>query len=85
VSGPVRQIVDAVHGVIEKTPPDLAGDIAERGIILTGGGAMLAGMEDAIYRETGIQTTLVENPQQAVALGTGVYIQALAEFEKRRF
>nr|WP_027870973.1 rod shape-determining protein [[Eubacterium] cellulosolvens] len=85
VAGPIRQIVDAVHGVIEKTPPDLAGDIAERGIILTGGGAMIAGMEKAVMRETGIRTILAENPQQAVAIGTGGYIQALSEFEKRRF
>ena len=85
VAPPIRQIVDAVHGVIEKTPPDLAGDIAERGIVLTGGGAMIAGMENAVMRETGIRAILAENPQQAVAIGTGGYIQALSEFEKRRF
>lgn len=79
----VRQIVEAVRGVIEKTPPDLAADVAGRGIVLTGGGAMLAGMEDAIAKYTGIPTVLVDNPQQTVAQGTGLYIQQMSAFEKR--
>lgn len=85
VSRPVHQIVDAVHGVIERTQPDLANDIAERGIILTGGGAMLDGLERAIGRSTGIRTMLADHPQQAAALGTGLYIRTMADFEKRRF
>lgn len=79
----VRQIVEAVRGVIEKTPPDLAADVAGRGIVLTGGGAMLAGMEDAIAKYTGIPTVLVDNPQQTVAQGTGLYIQQMSAFDKR--
>ncbi len=85
IARPIHQIVDAVHAVIEKTPPDLANDIAERGIVLTGGGAMVRGIDRAITRSTGIRALLVDRPQQTVAIGTGKYIQEMAEFEKRRF
>ncbi|MDO4622219.1 MAG: rod shape-determining protein [Eubacteriales bacterium] len=84
VAEPLHVITESVRGIIEKTPPDLANDVAERGIVLTGGGAMLAGLETALEKATGIRTMLAENPQQAVALGTGLYIQQMSEFEKRR-
>lgn len=67
----VSQIIEAVHSVLEKTPPELAADIAERGIILTGGGSLLNGLENLISIETGIVTITAENPTTAVAIGTG--------------
>ncbi|MDY6287154.1 MAG: rod shape-determining protein [Bilifractor sp.] len=79
----IHQIVDTIRAVIEKTPPDLANDIAERGIVLTGGGAMLAGLENAVKRATGIPTVLTDIPQQAAAIGTGKYIRLASEMEKQ--
>ena len=65
------QIVDAVHSVLEKTPPELAADIADRGIVLTGGGSLLYGLEELIESKTGITTMTAEEPGMAVAVGTG--------------
>ena len=73
------QIVDAVHSVLERTPPELAADIADRGIVLTGGGALLHGLEDLIEENTGITTMTAEEPLTAVAIGTGTYIEFLSE------
>ena len=73
------QIVDAVHSVLERTPPELAADIADRGIVLTGGGTLLHGLEDLIEENTGITTMTAEEPLTAVAIGTGKYIEFLSE------
>ena len=73
------QIVDAVHSVLERTPPELAADITDRGIVLTGGGALLHGLEDLIEENTGITTMTAEEPLTAVAIGTGKYIEFLSE------
>ncbi len=73
------QIVDAVHSVLERTPPELSADIADRGIVLTGGGALLHGLEDLIEENTGITTMTAEQPLTAVAIGTGKYIEFLGE------
>ncbi len=75
---PCAQIVEAVHSVLEKTPPELAADIAERGIVLTGGGAQLYGLEELIESKTGITTMTAEDPMTAVAIGTGMYVEFLA-------
>lgn len=72
------QIVEAVHSVLEKTPPELAADVADRGIILTGGGAMLRGLEQLIENSTGITTMTAEEPMTCVAVGTGKYVEFLA-------
>lgn len=73
------QIVDAVHSVLERTPPELAADISDRGIVLTGGGSLLHGLEDLIEENTGITTMTAEEPLTAVAIGTGKYIEFLSE------
>ena len=75
---PAYQIVDAVHSVLERTPPELAADISDRGIVLTGGGALLQGLEELIEENTGINTMTAEEPLTAVAIGTGKYIEFLA-------
>ncbi|MBR6627475.1 MAG: rod shape-determining protein [Lachnospiraceae bacterium] len=72
------QIVETIHSVLEKTPPELAADIADRGIVLTGGGSLLRGLEDLIYEKTGINTMTAEDPMTAVAIGTGKYVEFLA-------
>ena len=69
------QIVEAVHSVLEKTPPELAADIADRGIVLTGGGCLLQGLEELIEEKTGINTMTAEDPMTAVAIGTGKFIE----------
>jgi rod shape-determining protein MreB len=75
---PTTQIVEAIHGVLEKTPPELAADIADRGIVLTGGGSLLRGLEDLIAAKTGINTMTAEDPMTAVAIGTGKYVEFLS-------
>ena len=72
------QIVEAVHSVLEKTPPELAADIADRGIVLTGGGSLLQGLEELIEEKTGINTMTAEDPMTAVAIGTGKYVEFLS-------
>ena len=72
------QIVEAVHSVLEKTPPELAADIADRGIVLTGGGSLLYGLEELIESQTGITTMTAEDPMTAVAIGTGRYVEFLS-------
>lgn len=72
------QIVEAVHSVLERTPPELAADIADRGIVLTGGGCLLYGLEELIESKTGITTMTAEDPMTAVAIGTGKFVEFLA-------
>ena len=76
------QIVETVHGVLEKTPPELAADIVDRGIVLTGGGALLRGMDTLIERKTGVSTLTVQNAMSVVAVGTGKYAEVRAKMEE---
>ena len=80
---PAYQIVDAVHNVLERTPPELAADISDRGIVLTGGGSLIQGLEELIESKTGINTMTVEDPLTAVAIGTGKYIEFLSGEDKK--
>ena len=73
------QIMETIHSVLEKTPPELAADVAERGIVLTGGGALLGGLEELIEEETGINTIVADNPAQVVAIGTGQYMEMMSK------
>ena len=78
-----NQIADAICAVLEKTPPELAADVSDRGIILTGGGSLLDGMDELIQERTGINTVTAENPASVVALGTGQYREVMNEFESQ--
>jgi rod shape-determining protein MreB len=78
---PVAQIVEAVKQTLERTPPELAADIVDRGIIMVGGGSLLRGIDRLISEETGMPVTLTDDPLSAVALGTG---RALEEIETLR-
>lgn len=68
---PVSQIIETVHSVLEKTPPELAADIGDKGIVMTGGGGLLYGLDKLIMEKTGIKANVVDNPIGAVAIGTG--------------
>ena len=72
------QIVEAVHSVLERTPPELTADIAERGIVLTGGGALLRGLEELLESKTGINTMTAEDTMKCVAIGTGKFVEFLS-------
>ena len=80
---PAYQIVDAVHNVLERTPPELAADISDRGIVLTGGGSLIQGLEELSESKTGINTMTAEDPLTAVAIGTGKYIEFLSGEDKK--
>jgi rod shape-determining protein MreB len=72
------QILDAVHSVLERTPPELAADVVDRGIVMTGGGSLLDGLEELIEERTGINTMTAEDPMTAVAIGTGRFVELTA-------
>ena len=72
------QIVEAVIGVLEQTPPELSADILDRGIVLTGGGSMLRGLEELIEERTGIHTMTAEDPLKVVAIGTGQFVEFMS-------
>ena len=76
---PVQQICEAVMIALEATPPDLAADIVDRGVMLSGGGAMLGEMDLALREQTGLSISIADQPMNCVALGTG---KAL-EYEKQ--
>ena len=78
IEEPVHAIVDAVRVTLDQTPPELAGDIMDRGIVLTGGGALLRGLDDRLRHETGMPVHVAEDPLRSVALGAG---RCVEEFE----
>lgn len=75
---PVSSIVEAVHSVLEKTPPELAADIGDRGIVMTGGGSLIYGLDKLLQERTGINVIIADDAVSCVALGTG---QALENIE----
>jgi rod shape-determining protein MreB len=75
---PVSQIVDAIKSTLDKTPPELAADIMDRGIVLAGGGALLQGLDERLRHETQMPVHLAESPLTCVAVGSG---RSLEEFE----
>ncbi len=74
---PVRSILSSVKRVLEQTPPELASDIIDKGLVLTGGGAMLRGLDRLLSEETGIPVVLAEDAMSCVALGTGMALENL--------
>ena len=79
---PVQEIIEAVHDVLERTPPELAADISNRGIIMTGGGALLYGLDKLIHKTTGINTKVADNAVECVAIGTGKSLDWVEVLEK---
>ena len=82
LSEPINVIVDAVRLSLEKTPPELASDILDRGIILTGGGALLRGLDERIREETNLPTSVAEDPSTCVVRGTGKVLDDIEFYEK---
>ena len=78
---PVSQIVEAVKVALEHTAPELAADIVDKGIVLTGGGALLTNLDRVLRKATGLPVSIAEDPLTCVALGTG---RALEEIKKLR-
>jgi rod shape-determining protein MreB len=75
IEEPLTAIVDAVKVTLDKTPPELAADIMEQGIVLTGGGALLHGLDARLSAETGMPIVIAKNPLQSVAIGGGLYLE----------
>ena len=75
LSDPVSQIIDAIRSTLEKTPPELAADIIDHGIMLTGGGALLRGLDKLIEIETKMPVHIAENPLDCVVDGTGICLE----------
>ena len=81
IEEPVNLVVNAVKNTLDKCPPELAGDVMDRGIALTGGGALLRGLESRIREETGMPVQVADNPLESVVLGTGKCVE---DFETLR-
>jgi rod shape-determining protein MreB and related proteins len=79
---PVRQILDAIRSTLDKTPPELAADIMDRGIVLAGGGALLHGLDERLRHETQMPAQLAESPLTCVAVGSGRSLEVLEELKK---
>ncbi len=85
MSDPIAQIIDTIRLTLEKTPPELAADIMDRGITMTGGGALLRGFAELIADETGIPVTVAANPLDCVVLGTAKRLEPDSGFENYVF
>ncbi len=75
IAGPVSTVVDIVKTTLDKCPPELAGDVMDRGIALTGGGALLRGLDERLRDETGMPIQLAGNPLESVVLGAGKCVE----------
>ena len=75
IAEPVSAVVDIVKSTLDKCPPELAGDVMDRGIALTGGGALLRGLDERLGEETGIPVYLADDPLESVVLGTGKCVE----------
>lgn len=82
---PISQIIETIRLTLEKTPPELAADIIDNGITLTGGSALLRGLAELIAEETGIPVTVAQNPLDCVVLGTAKRLEAESGFENYVF
>jgi rod shape-determining protein MreB and related proteins len=79
----VEVIVEATRGTLDRTPPELASDVVERGIVLAGGGALLRNLDKRLRLETGVAVHVAENPLECVAVGSGRYLEELGQFPGR--
>ncbi|MDI6605402.1 MAG: rod shape-determining protein MreB [Thermoanaerobacteraceae bacterium] len=79
---PLKEILEAIHGVLEKTPPELAADICDRGIILTGGGALLHGMGKLLQSKLSVPVYVAEDPISCVVIGTGKALNLIEIMEE---
>jgi rod shape-determining protein MreB len=82
LSEPLRQIVQAVRDALERIPPELSADIYDRGVVLTGGGALLRNLDKRLREETGLPVLVAENPLTSVVLGAGKILTDLPLLRK---
>lgn len=82
IDGELKQIVKAIKNVLQETPPELASDIIDHGIIMTGGSSLLRNFTDLIYLKTGVKASLAEDPLFCVAKGTGIALEHLDVYKK---
>ncbi len=85
IEEPIFSIVDAIRGVLEVTPPELAADIMNQGMYLTGGGSLLEGMDRLVQERTGVPVTLAEDPLSCVVRGTGQILDSIDSMPRARF
>lgn len=81
---PLQQIIENIKLNLEKCPPELAGDLVDKGMVLAGGGALIKGLDKAIIKETGLPVTIAPHPLLAVCLGTGKALEYLDKFKKKK-
>ena len=81
---PAMMVVDAVHSVLEKTPPELIADISNKGIYMTGGGSLVDGLDKLLQEKTGINVMIANDAVSCVALGTGKALDNLDVLDKRK-
>jgi rod shape-determining protein MreB and related proteins len=77
IEEPLTQIIAAIKGTLEKTPPELSSDIMDRGIVLTGGGSLMKGLDERLRQETGIPVHVTEDPLSCVVIGSGKSLEEL--------
>ena len=80
---PVGAIIEAVKVALEHTPPELAADIVDKGIVLTGGGALLSNLDYVLRHATGLPVSIADDPLSCVALGTGRALEEMPKLEER--
>src|SRR3989338_1130442 len=82
IDGELKQIIQAIKDVLQETPPELASDIIDQGIIMTGGSSQLRNFTDLVYRKTGVKAALAEDPLFCVVKGTGIALEHLDVYKK---
>ena len=82
IEEPLKKIIGAVKGVLEQTPPELASDIIDKGIVMSGGTSQLNNLDKYMTAETGVPCHIAENPHLAVVLGTGLAMENLDLYKR---
>jgi rod shape-determining protein MreB len=82
IEEPLSAIIAAIKATLEKTPPELSSDIMDRGIMLTGGGSLLKGLDERIRQETGMPVHITDEPLACVAIGSGKALQEISVLKK---
>jgi rod shape-determining protein MreB len=82
LSTPLREMIKAIRDVLQETPPELAADIIDQGIILTGGSSMLRNLPELVFRRTGVKAQLADEPLLCVVKGTGIALEHLDVYKK---
>ena len=82
IEEPLHDIIDAVRTTLDQTPPELAGDIMDRGVVLTGGGALLRGLDERMRHELGVPVHVAGDPLRSVALGAGRCVEEFGALQR---